>query len=437
MKRWKKVNKFLPTVLTIIAILLTSAGVIAYGRGYRIRKNNTDTGMLTATGLLSATSDPVGAQVFVDGTLKAATNNSSIYLDPGKHTIKISKEGYLPWQKDIRIDREVVSRADAFLFPVSPSLSPLTSTGISEPTLSPDGTKVAYIIVKSDRLQESKNAGLWVYDLGDRPLGLNRDARQIIMWTPTFDLTHATLRWSPNSEQILVGVPGETRLYSVAKPNEPQLVTGRVASLLSDWALEEKTKQIQQLAAFKKDVVEFASASAKIIAFSPDETKFIYEATASATLPPIITPPLIGTNTTVEDRSVKPGKIYVYDSKEDKNYFLFTKEEVFPSPTPSPTVRQTRTLKPTPTPVPSELDLVHGKTVYPFEWFPTNRHIVLLLPGKIDILEYDRTNWITVYSGPFVDTFAAPWPGGSRIIIVTNLNPGASPVPNLYTVNLR
>ena len=76
-------------------------------------------------------------------------------------------------------------------------------------------------------------------------------------------------------------------------------------------------------------------------------------------------------------------------------------------------------------------------TPVPVYWFPTSRHLVLTLPGKIDIMEYDRTNWVTVYSGPFVDGFMAPWPGGSRIIIMTNLNPGVSAIPNLYTVNLR
>jgi len=70
-------------------------------------------------------------------------------------------------------------------------------------------------------------------------------------------------------------------------------------------------------------------------------------------------------------------------------------------------------------------------------WFPTNRHLVLTLPGKIDIMEYDRTNWVTVYAGPFVDGFIVPWPNGSRIIVMTNLNPGVSLLPNLYTVNLR
>jgi hypothetical protein len=74
---------------------------------------------------------------------------------------------------------------------------------------------------------------------------------------------------------------------------------------------------------------------------------------------------------------------------------------------------------------------------YPIRWFPTSRHLVIAMEGKIDILEYDRTNWVTVYAGPFIDGFMMPYPNGSRIIVLTNLNAGVSKYPNLYTVNLR
>jgi hypothetical protein len=45
----------------------------------------------------------------------------------------------------------------------------------------------------------------------------------------------------------------------------------------------------------------------------------MYTATASATLPPILTSPLPGSNSTDEIRAIKPGGIYTYDRKEDRN----------------------------------------------------------------------------------------------------------------------
>jgi hypothetical protein len=432
----KNVKLLLPPFISLAIILITSAVIIAYGRGYRPTRPGTSNTIVKSTGLLSTTSDPVGAQVFVDGGLRTATNNS-FNIDPGKKTVRISKEGYLSWQKDVVIEPEIVSRADAFLFPVNPSLSPLTNTGILIPTLSSDGNRIAYLIPPKDSSVESiQNAGLWIYDLVDRPLGFNRDPRKAGTWIPSWENNIPQLKWSPDTQQLLVSTPAEIRLYTVSKTDDLKLLTSREQEVLVDqWEKDRQIKELQQLSAFKQPFIDVATSSAKIIAFSPDETKILYEATASANIPLIITPPLVGTNSTPEQRSITPENIYIYDTKEDKNYFLLTTKELTPNPSPTPT-RSTR-LRPTPTPVPNKIQQYLEKDQLPIRWFPTNKHVVITLPGKIDILEYDRTNWVTVYAGPFVNNFVAPWPGGSRLIIVSNLNPGASPLPNLFTVNLR
>jgi hypothetical protein len=55
---------------------------------------------------------------------------------------------------------------------------------------------------------------------------------------------------------------------------------------------------------------------------------------------------------------------------------------------------------------------------------------------KIEIMDYDGTNRVTVYAGPFVDTYVYPWPDTSRLVIVTNLN-NTSVLPNFYTIGLK
>lgn len=428
-----KMRKYRPlfiSFVTFCSILGVSAMVIAYGRGYRLDIKQSS---LKPTGLLSTISDPVGAQVFIEGKLKTATNNS-VAIEPGWYTVTISKEGYISWQKKIRVQGEVVSKTDAVLFPSNPSLSPLTNLGVERPILSPDGNKIAYI-VPQDHLEESlqKKAGLWVYTLSEGPLGRNRDPIQIVPFTDGIDIQKATITWSPDSTELLVHNDSIYHLYNISRPDSYTDVTLSQVALLADWTDEKSIKEHQKLEAFDPQIIEVASTSARIISVSPDETKILYEATAGATLPIAINPPLIGTNSTSEERAIVPGKIYVYDSKEDKNYLLLdTKEITVPAPTPTPTtiknmIKQVQ--KPVALP-PVRLDeYIH--------WFPTSRHLILTLQGKIDILEYDRTNWTTLYSGPFVDGFVAPWSNGSRIIIMTNLNGNAATLPNLYTVNLR
>jgi len=87
---------------------------------------------------------------------------------------------------------------------------------------------------------DEKNAGLWVYDLADRPLGFNRDPRQVSSWTETFDLTTAVVRWSPDSSQLLVDSPLEARLYNIGKLNDFQIITPTIDDVLSQWQDEEK-----------------------------------------------------------------------------------------------------------------------------------------------------------------------------------------------------
>jgi len=426
-----KIRSLLIPFVTLCSILGVSMAVIAYGRGYRldIKKNS-----LRTTGLISATSDPVGAQVFVEGELKTATNNS-FAIDPGWYTVSISKEGFIPWQKKLRLQGEIVARADAFLFPTNPSLSPLTTLGIHNPLLSPDGSSIAYVIPQG-HLENglTKKAGLWVYTLSEGPLGRNRDPIQLAEIQDTFDVSTATLNWSPDSTEILAVVKGYgARLYEVSSPGTVTQVTATYQKLLADWEEERITKDRQKLAAFAQPIIDIATSSAKIISLSPDETKLLYEATAAATIPIIINPPLIGTNATEEMRTLTPGAIYVYDSKEDKNFFILDKKElptakVTPSPTRKPTAAPAKSV-----PIP---DITTQQSPF-IHWFPTSRHILLTLPGKIDIMEYDRTNWVTVYAGPLAGEFVAPWSNGSRIVILTNLNPGISSLPNLYSVNLR
>jgi len=434
MRRLRRFFHAFPSPWPLIFIIVGTVAVILYGRGYRpvLRSDLTDS-TLKPTGLLSATSDPVGSEVYVDSVLRTATNNT-INIDPGWYMVTLSKEGYISWQKRLRIQGEVVTHIDPFLFPANPSLSPLTTVGIEHPTLSPDGTKIAYVIPQTAEQNNTaaKKAGLWVYELTERPLGFNRDQRQIGTNTAGFNFSNSMIRWSPDSTQIMVATKSAVRLYNTNRTDDFEIVAGE-ETVVSEWKAASTIRLRQQLAAFKQPIIDIATSSARILSLSPDESKILYEATAAATIPPVMIPPLIGTNPTPEEREIKPGRIYVYDSREDKNYFVLDKKEL-PVPTPSPSP-QTKRAAASPTTPAGQLTSVENDL--PIYWFPTSRHLTLALEGKIDILEFDRTNWVTVYSGPFIEGFIAPWPNGSRIIIMTNLNPGVSALPNLYTVNLR
>ena len=90
-KRWR----ILLFLLALFSIFAASIIVIKIGQGYKI---DLSTKSLHPTGLLVATSIPDGAQVFIDGKLKTATN-TTLNLLPGEYEVEIKKDGFFLGKK--------------------------------------------------------------------------------------------------------------------------------------------------------------------------------------------------------------------------------------------------------------------------------------------------------------------------------------------------
>ncbi len=387
-------------LLILAGIGLVSAAIILYGRGYRLDLQQKS---ILPKGLLVANSQPNGASIFINGKFTSATN-TTLTLEPGWYTIRLEKEGYSPWEKRIRIQGEVVAKTDAVLFPINPSLSPLTITGASNPQVSPDNNKIVFNVSKNNNSDQknSNGSGVFILELNDRPLAANRNARQIAANSPHLSFENATYTWDPNSKQIIAQVNNRYFLLDANTfNNNPLEVTSLLTTIQAEWQRTKETLEKERYSALKKDLAVLFQANTKTIAWSPDETKILYEATASAAIPSIINPPLIGANPTKEEREIKKGRIYVYDLKEDKNFFIT------------------------------------DNTALPIQWFPTSSHLLVIEEGKISIMDYDATNKVTLYAGPFIGNLAVPWPNGSRIVILTTLNPQPETKPNFYAVNIR
>lgn len=409
-----KVKKILYSIAIIIFIALLAGTLIAYGRGYRF---NFGQKAISSTGILSATSSPDGASIWIDGKLTSATNGS-ISLPPAWYDLHITKEGYQNWTKRIRIQGEVVTRIDALLIPNNPSLRVLTTSGILSSSLSPTKTRLAYIIPQDDATVSStlkSRIGVWVFDLRNGPLGGTSDPKQVLKSTEaTVDWNNSLILWSPDEKQLILETKSsDTKSDKIVSALEifldnsntpPIPVTSTLDSILADWNDTNSLKLNQSLAALPPLLTGFLTNSADEIQFSPDNNKVLYIATASATLAPVITPPIIGSNPTVEIRTVTPGKYYVYDVKEDKNFEIVSQAAVANGPIPF--------------------------------WYPDSKRIVMVENKSITITDYDGTNVRTIYSGPFVENIVYPWTSSGQLVILTNFNKPAS-LPDLYEIDIR
>ncbi|HYD34796.1 MAG TPA: PEGA domain-containing protein [Vitreimonas sp.] len=440
--------RVLYTFLSAAIILTGTLIAIQYAKGhYRV----TEEGFLRGTGLLSANSFPTAAQVFIDDKLITATDDT-IYLDPGTYQIKILKDGYSPWQKQIQIEKELVTQTNAQLYPIAPSLSPLTFTGVENISLSPDGQKLLYYTASSSA--DTKN-GLYILELSTSPLTLQRGSRQLTELASGFDLANAEVIWSPDSNEILLSSGTRQVLLEVDQKNDlgnlPDVGFKR-RQVLSEWEEEMYLREREFLAQFPDEVIHIATTAAKNVYFSPDKKKLIYTATSSASLPEGLTPPIPATNSQPEIRALTPGGIYVYDREEDKNFQIGaeTNSQEYNDKKLLATdlfARSPRTLEASPTAFRTLQATLSAQTALNFnvyhtslyartlQWLADSRHLIYIDNGIIKVMEYDGSNITTIYSGPFGNNFMYPWPDGSKLVILTSFSP-QSP-PNLYAIELE
>lgn len=93
-------------LLVIIVILGSTTLLYLFLAGWRpsfIFTESSPTFEVKQTGMISAKSDPQGANVYLDGKLLTATNNTLSGIQPGKHKLRIVKNGYVDWEKEIEV----------------------------------------------------------------------------------------------------------------------------------------------------------------------------------------------------------------------------------------------------------------------------------------------------------------------------------------------
>ena len=396
-------------LLLIGCFVLLLAGVIAYARGYRL---DVEKGTVTSTGIIAVSSDPGTAQIYINGVLKGVTD-TQLTLPFGKYTVEIKKEGYTSWKREYILKGELVVIADATLFPLNASLTPLTTIGVSN-VISIDKTDKALLFVQNG---DTEKDGIYLFDQTKRPFSLFPPLK-VLAYKRQFpegvDISSASATFSPDyKEGVFVFKNGENTvsyLLSLEDENKQLFeVTSSNDSLYSKWDEERAKETARLLEIFPPGFAKIASDSFKILSLSPDKTKILYESKQSVDLPLIINPPLVAANQTPEQRSLTLGRLYVYDRKEDRNYELTLSEE-------------------------TEKRRKNGDTVV--VWYPSSKHLVMQEGAKISVMEYDGTNKQIIYSGPHDGSYFDVNSDG-KLLILANLNPQLNKTPDLYAVGIR
>lgn len=132
--------------LFIVIFLITAPLLVLYTYGYRWAPEQG----ITRTGTLFIVTAPRDADVFIDGhRQKDRTPSILKWLTPGEKLLRIEKQGYLPWEKRLTIERTRTTFADDVHLFLEHDLAPLVLDAIHRVAWSPDDQFMAY--TTSDR----------------------------------------------------------------------------------------------------------------------------------------------------------------------------------------------------------------------------------------------------------------------------------------------
>lgn len=368
-------KRFIITIATLIVIVVTAGVAILLAKGYTISPQEK---RIVGTGIISISSEPDSASVYVDGHLTTATNATISSLTPKVYSVKVIKEGFIPWEKQLEVKEGLVSEVKVTLFPAIPTIYPLTFTGVSNPVLSPDGSKLAYIVPAETQSGETnKKGGVWVWTLiGNQPIAFARSAEphQIASSNLT-DFSKSSLRWSADSKQVLATVGKNNYLLESDRlNNEPRDITAILQATLNSWEEDIQAKNEARILATKDVGLKKIASGSAVVNWSPDESKMMVKKEPKSNL-------------------------QLYDLETNKEYSL-------------PDAR------------------VHI-------WLPDSRHIILVEEGTISIIDFDGINKAVIFAGNFEDNFVFPWPDSSRLVIISSFPTPTASEPNLYGINLK
>ncbi len=148
----------------LIAIAITFGTLIllyqAYGFG--VGKNGT----VIQNGLLFFSSQPNPASIYVNGTLNSAQTNARLVLPEGIYQIKLTRDGYNPWQRQVDLLGGTVEHFDYPVLIPSKLTTKKVQAYASAPNLMTNSPDHRWLIVQTPGSLTSFE----VYDLNNNPL---------------------------------------------------------------------------------------------------------------------------------------------------------------------------------------------------------------------------------------------------------------------------
>jgi len=127
----------------VAAFLISAPIVVLYTAGYRYQFG---TNKIVQTGILNVTSFPRGASIFIND--KKQKENTPAVIDdvmPGKHIVRVQKDGYTSWQKTLEVNSKQSTFANDIILFLEQDQEPTIITLETNPIINRSTKQWTYI----------------------------------------------------------------------------------------------------------------------------------------------------------------------------------------------------------------------------------------------------------------------------------------------------
>lgn len=135
MRRIDRVMRMIAFYFSVALFFVLLPITLSYSLGYKI---DYKAFKIYKTGILYINTTPAGASIYLGGRLNPNVTPAQIEeLKPGPYKLELRRDGFYPWERELVIRPNMVTRADRIvLFPVKQDMKVLSEREISDFTIS-------------------------------------------------------------------------------------------------------------------------------------------------------------------------------------------------------------------------------------------------------------------------------------------------------------
>jgi len=179
----------------VAIFVVTVPMIIFYALGYNF---DFEKRAIVTTGGIYLKSEPTRAEVYLNDKSDGKTNKLIKRLSPKIYNVKITKENFYSWEKNLTVQPGLVTKADSILLPTNPKISLTTETPIKYFSLLPNKKELFYFASSS----------FYLYNIDNNQ---EKEVLQIDFKTPEFI-------WSNDNQDVIINSDKQYLMINVLDP---------------------------------------------------------------------------------------------------------------------------------------------------------------------------------------------------------------------------